>query len=158
MSSPCPFSYSLILSSVSWSSSLPWNIWLHKSSTVLLSISAASPSLLKLFSYNTVNSWILFTMFTSSICFLNLSLHKYDNVIRRCIKTLTSIGYLMNLRMLSIMLITVSGLLVRLIWHHFECTTLASIAVAKSKQNIWILVLKDLLTRFKTHEIISCSR
>lgn len=79
-------------------------------------------------------------------------------MIRRCINTLTSIGYLINLRMLSMMFITVSALFVRLIWHHFECTTFANMAVAKSKQNMWILVLKDLLTRFRTHEIMSCSR
>lgn len=96
-------------------------------------------------------------MLISSICFLNLFLHRYDKVISKCINTLTYMGYFIYFSMLSMMYRTCSGFLSRVAWHHLECMTLASMAVAKSRQNICILVVKDVLTSFSTQDIRSCS-
>ena len=45
-----------------------------------------------------------------------------------------------------------------LIWHHFECIMFASMAVEKSRQNIWILVLNEVYTSLKTQSISLVSR
>lgn len=79
----------------------------------------------------------------------------------RCIRTLTYIlsgGSLITFRMASMIETTISGFFARAYWHHFEWTTLASIAVAKSRQNMCILVYKLFLTRLSTQLIISFSQ
>jgi hypothetical protein len=61
----------------------------------------------------------------------------------------------MTLSMVSMTPITIYGRFCSAYWQVREWTTLASMAVAKSRQNMWILVFRLFLTRESTHVSIS---
>lgn len=105
-----------------------------------------------------MNYCTFLTIFTCSMLFLNLSLQRYDREMSRCINTDTYKGYRMCFKMLYMIKLTVYGLFYKYTWQDLAWITFASIAVAKSRQNMWILMWEDFLTSVSTQFMRSCSK